>query len=184
MEDDAEHMRLPDGEMPRVGGRLPGIEEESIEGGINLSEELAEEAKAEAASGALGDPVDPQTMLEVLFKLAQRSIESNDAMTRMFGDMMRELKQNKFSKSKKDSILATVPTNSSEAREPFPEKYRIDSITEGVGHQDAFVFFRSVPHWRLRIRSSSDQLFYLPCKISKLHWKSRSLLFRHEYVVK
>ena len=38
MQDDAEGMRLPDGEMPQMGGRLPAIEEELIEGGINLSE--------------------------------------------------------------------------------------------------------------------------------------------------
>ena len=49
MEEDAENMRLPDGEMPPMGGRLPAIGEELIEGGLNLSEELAEEAKAEEA---------------------------------------------------------------------------------------------------------------------------------------
>ena len=43
MEEDAEDMRLPDGEMPPVGGRLPAIEEEFIEGGINLSSEVLAE---------------------------------------------------------------------------------------------------------------------------------------------
>ncbi len=77
MEDDAERMRLPDGEIPRVGGRLPGIDEESIEGGINLSEELAEEARAEATLGALRDPVDSQTTSGALLKLTQWSILKN-----------------------------------------------------------------------------------------------------------
>ena len=68
MEEDAEDMRLPDGEMPPVGGRLPAIEEEFIEGGINLSEELAEEAKADEAKaeeslGGTKEPAKPQTYL-------------------------------------------------------------------------------------------------------------------------
>ena len=61
MEDDAESMRLPDGEMPQMGGRLPPIEEESIEGGINLSEELAREARAEESLGETEEPAKPQT---------------------------------------------------------------------------------------------------------------------------
>ena len=89
MEEDAEDMRLPDGEMPPVGGRLPAIEEEFIEGGINLSEELAEEAKADEAKaeeakaqeslGETKEPAKPQTSwvirqgLSTLAKVSTRS---------------------------------------------------------------------------------------------------------------
>ena len=73
MEEDAEDMRLPDGEMPRVGGRLPAIEEEFIEGGINLSEELAEEAKADEAKAEESlreakEPAKPQTKDDLLLR--------------------------------------------------------------------------------------------------------------------
>ena len=77
MEEDAENMRLPDGEMLPRGGILPAIEEELIEGGINLSEELAEEAKAEEAKaqeslGETKEPAKPQT-LSTLAKVSMRS---------------------------------------------------------------------------------------------------------------
>ena len=81
MEEDAENMRLPDGEMPPMGGRLPAIGEELIEGGLNLSEELAEEAKAEEAKaqeslGETKEPAKPQTKDDLLLL----AIESNREM--------------------------------------------------------------------------------------------------------
>ena len=78
MQDDAESIRLPDGEMPQIGGRLPAIEEELIEGGINLSEELVEEARAEESLGETEEPAKPQTKEGLLL----RAIESNQEMVR------------------------------------------------------------------------------------------------------
>ena len=78
MQDDAESMRLPDGEMPQMGGRLQAIEEELIEGGVNLSEELAREARAEKGLGETEEPAKPQAVEGLLLRV----IESDEKMTR------------------------------------------------------------------------------------------------------
>ena len=134
MDDDKEHMQLPDGNMPQVGKRSPGPADVSINDGINLAEQLAEEANVATALRALGDqPFGVHTMLSLLLELTERSVESSDAMTKMFEELTVQLRLNQSINggNRRDSILSTVPTNSSDAREPFPEKRRIDSITEG-----------------------------------------------------
>lgn len=134
MDDDTEHMQLPDGNMPQVGKRSPGPADVSINDGINLAEQLAEEANVATALRALGDqPFGVHTMLSLLLELTERSVESSDAMTKMFEELTVQLRLNQSINggNRRDSILSTVPTNSSDAREPFPEKRRIDSITEG-----------------------------------------------------
>ena len=134
MDDDTEHMQLPDGNMPQVGKRSPGPADVSINDGINLAEQLAEEANVATALRALGDqPFGVHTMLSLLLELTERSVESSDAMTKMFEELTVQLRLNQSINggNRRDSILSTVPTNSSDAGEPFPEKRRIDSITEG-----------------------------------------------------
>ena len=127
MEEDAENMRLPNGEMPPVGGRLAAIGEELIEGGLNLSEELAEEAKAQESLGETKEPAKPQTKDDLLLL----AIESNQKITRAILKAI-ESKGSSSNDNRNSLSISTVATNSSEAREPFKEKYMVKSITEAM----------------------------------------------------